>query len=344
MTRSRRPVPPLLALLTLLAGLVVATPVAAREPMALGLSEPDGRDPATLQASIDRYGTEPAAWTLWSQWGHRGGHQDCYPETAGSCAFPRAAADHLAERGIVPIVWWEPVQPARPQNGLYPRYQNILDGEHDNYIARWAVDARNFGRAHGTKTILRFAHEVNGKMFPWGVDSFDNTPERFKKAWRYVWRVFRDQGALQYVDFMWSVAKQSCSGCNPYAKVYPGDAYVDWVAVSAYNWGTRRSWKPLENVLEKPMKDLWQVAKKPVVIIEIGSNEEGGDRAEWIRTGYQDVYERWGRIKGLVYLDTDQPKDTNDHPDWSLARGTDDSSVWAYRLIAADARFKGTLR
>lgn len=329
--------------LALLTSLTAGSAVASRSPIALGLSIPDGRDLAALDAAVGRYGAPPATWTIWSQWGHRNGRAECEPNAGGSCAFPRAMADQLAARGITPMVWWEPVDPSDLEDDRYPRYQNILDGDHDEYIQHWARDARDFGEATGATVILRFAHEVNGRQFPWSVERLDNTPARFRDAWRYVWRLFEAEGALPYVRFMWSVAKRSCPGCNPYLDVYPGDAFVDIVGISAYNWGSERSWKPLEAVLERPVRDLRDVTSRPLYVVEVGSSDSGGDRATWLRDGYAAVYDRWPRIKALVYLDTDQPHREVGHPDWSLG-AHDETAVDAYRVLAADPRFGGSAR
>lgn len=335
---------PLLLVVTFAATALMAAPAMARQPIAVGLSIPDGRDMSVVDRTTWRYGAKPATWTIWSQWGHRGGERGCYPSKRGSCAFPWTAASRLADRGITPIIWWEPVQPNRPTYAFYPRYKNVVDGRHDHYIRRWAKDAAAFGRTHGTKVIVRYAQEVNGQMFPWGVEKFDNDPKTFKKAWRRIYRIFRNQGALPYVDFMWSVSKRSCHGCNPYARVYPGDAFVDYVGISAYNWGAARQWRSMERVLEKPMRDLRKVTRKPVVIIELGSNRRGGDRATWILKGYRAVYHRWNRVKAIVYLDTNQPAVQVGHPDWSLAGSGDQAAVDAYRKIVTDPRFRGRLR
>jgi beta-mannanase len=39
------------------------------------------------------------------------------------------------------------------------------------------------------------------------------------------------------VRWVWS-PYVSCGNCTAFEKVYPGDAYVDWVALDGYNWGT----------------------------------------------------------------------------------------------------------
>ena len=145
---------------------------------------------------------------------------------------------------ITPVIWWEPVDPERPNSPRYSSWERVLAGKHDSYIRQWAEDARAAGEASpggDKKILLRFAHEANGFWFAWGMGRFTNNPKNFKRAWRYVWRIFQDEGALAYVDFLWSVSKQRCPSCNPFAQVYPGDRYVDYAGVTAFNWG-RVAW------------------------------------------------------------------------------------------------------
>ncbi len=44
---------------------------------------------------------------------------------------------------------------------------------------------------------------------------------------------------------------------------------------------------------------------KPVILGEVSSNHEGGNKARWIRKGYARTYERWPKVKAIVYLDVD---------------------------------------
>ena len=82
--------------------LAIATaPIAAgRSPMALGVSQFDGRnDPSAVSAFASKVGRKPATWTLWSTWGD-----------ASSKAFPKAMAQSLVGMGVTPMVWWEPMR------------------------------------------------------------------------------------------------------------------------------------------------------------------------------------------------------------------------------------------
>jgi len=202
---------------------------------------------------------------------------------------------------------------------------------------------------HGGPIVLRFAHEANGHWYPWGLARFDNTPWRYKQAWRHVWRIFRDVGASN-VRFLWNPIEEGCGGCEPdyrYERFYPGNKYVDYVGANAFNWGWNR-WRPLVRILEVPIKRLRQVTKskslpngKPIIVGEVSSNHTGGSKASWIRKGYVKVYRRWPKVKALVYLDVDMRP--SGHPDWRLIKPANGSALRAYAQTATKSKFQGRI-
>jgi Glycosyl hydrolase family 26 len=299
---------------------------APQRQVALGISIQDGRGIAELdQFRTSIGGRTPATWSIWSQWGH--------PQTR---SFPAWAASQARSRGSTPLVWWEPIDPADPGSPTYARLSNISAGRHDEYIRRFARDARDFG----SPVILRFAHEANGKMFPWGVSKFDNSASTFIGAWRHVHRIFRDVGATN-VRFLWSVAKQACAGgCNPYTAFYPGDAFIDYMGFSNFNWGAKRDeWVPMIKGFRRATNDLAKISGKPIIAVENASSANGGDKAAWIRTGYRAVYNELPRIAGIVYLNVDLR--SVGHPDWRLSSPA--GALAAYREITALSQFQGRL-
>jgi hypothetical protein len=289
--------------------------------VALGVARPDVGI-GELDSFTAAVGARPAIWVIWSQWGR-----------AATKDFPMAEAKALRDRGVQPMIWWEPVKPGDLSDPTYPRHRNIIAGDHDAYIREFARDARDFGEP----VLLRFAHEINNDFFPWSVNSFDNSPATFKSAWRHVVDIFRSEGASN-VKFVWSVAKKSCAGgCNPYLEVYPGDAYVDVMGFSGYNWGTHpgKSWISMYESFRRVTSKLREVSSKPIMAAETGSNPLGGDKAAWIRDGYRRVYAELPDIEAIVYLDADL-RDVG-HPDWRIASPA--AALTAYAEIAGLARF-----
>ena len=288
--------------------------------VALGLATP-GASIADLDALTASIGQKPAIWAVWSQWG-----------ASDSRAFPTATANALKDRDIQPMVWWEPVNPGDLTDPTYSRHTNISAGNHDAYIRQWARDARDFGGS----MLLRFAHEANNNYFPWSINAFDNSPATFKDAWRHVVDIFREEDATN-VHFVWSIVKKVCSGCNPYTEVYPGDAYVDVMGFTGYNWGSEsgKTWTEMDDSFRRVTNKLRQVSDKPIMVAETGSNSVGGDKPAWIREGYRKVYAELTDIEAIVYLHADLR--SQGHPDWRLTSPT--AALAAYAEIAALSGF-----
>ena len=332
----------LLAIAALAFTLLAPEPIAARRPVALGVSSQYSTDLAALDAFAASVGVRPATWTLWSTWGDRGGSARCV-KGRGTCAFPSALARGLRERGVTPVVYWQPTNPANPTGGWYERYENTIAGKHDNYIRAWAKAAGAFGRP----VIVRLAHEMNGTWFPWALTNFDNSPSRFVGAWRHIVRIFRNAGARN-VMFLWSPF-QRCGTCSSYSfeTFYPGNRYVDYVGVSALNWGDV-AWTSLAGLVDESLADLRRITRtdrspqgKPVILPEIASNHVGGDKAAWIRDGYGAVFRRWKAVRAMSYFDYDTT--FAGQPDWRLAQPPDGSAMAAYRSLATQRVFRASM-
>jgi hypothetical protein len=335
--------------------ILASTVVAARDPMTLGVSIDPAR--TRLVSEVDaftaRTGTQPAIWSTWSTWGSRGANVSlkapCKPGF-GSCSFPLKFVNALVGRGITPMIWWAPSGGERDRKGWYSRYKNITAGKHDKYIEAWAAAA---ARVSGKATVLvRFAHEMNGQWFPWGLGRYDNSPKRFKAAWRYIWQKFKAAGATN-VKMIWSPIREGCEGCRPnyrFESFYPGNRYVPYAGMTALNWGAKR-WRSLPSIVADPLARLRQVTRtrakpagKPVILAELASYHRGGDKAGWITTGYNKVFRKWPSVVGIVYLDANIPVGAYGTRDWRLAKPADGSALAAYSAIAARPKFKGSIQ
>jgi mannan endo-1,4-beta-mannosidase len=332
MSSARLAIP---ALLVALAVLVGAAPAAAKHKVALGVAMEAGQhDIAAYDEFKEAVGRQPAILTLWSQWG-----QDA------TKAFPTQKAQAVWDRGATPMIWWEPVIPPRERERdldcPYSRWSRVVAGEHDKYIRQWANQARRFGKT----VLLRLAHEINGNYFPWGINSqCGNTAKAYKQAWKRIHGIFKARGATN-VKFVWTVAKQKCQtkGCNPYKRFYPGDKFVDYAGFSSFNWGAYKgAWTPMLEGVRITMGHVTAFTKKPIILAELASNTDGGDKAQWIRDGYPAVYKRYHNIRAIVYLNEDLSDPPVNHPDWSLDKAP--GAHEAYGEIAKQPRFRGQIR
>ncbi|MDP9432739.1 MAG: beta-mannanase [Actinomycetota bacterium] len=202
-----------------------------------------------------------------------------YRAWATSPTFDAKYAAAVAARGAVPSVTWEPWHPA---NGVsQPAYslRRIAAGAHDTYLKTWASGIRAYGRM----VELRFAHEMNGTWYPWGVGVNGNTAADYVAAWRHVHAVFRAAGVTN-VRWIWS-PNVSFYGSTPLARVFPGSWYVHRVGLDGYNGGAvlgMGGWKSFREIFGPSLNEVRSLTSRPIMVSETGSIEVGGDKAAWI--------------------------------------------------------------
>ena len=140
--------------------------------------------------------------------------------------------------------------------------------------------------------MIRPMHEMNGKWYPWGGPVNGNSPAQFRAAWRRIHTIFRREGATN-VTWVWSPNARSYPGTYPnrIEAYYPGDAYVDWIGLSGFNWGTsnpRLRWTTFEEVYTNLLATL-RLFNKPIVVAEMATVADGGNKAAWIKHTYSDT-------------------------------------------------------
>jgi hypothetical protein len=338
---SRRPLC-LGALLTaaLATSLVVASPAAAgTRKVALGVTMPNSNSTASYDKFTAAVGRPPAIWMMWRNW--LGDQNTEFPD--------EAFLNDLSDQGTVPMITW---QPADPNVWNKPRitYDKILAGKFDDYIRRFARAAKAFDRP----VILRFAHEMDGAWFPWGMHRFTNTPAKFKRMWRYVWNKFDAVGATK-VRFLWG-PNTPCRQCPDLTTFYPGDRFVDYLGFSSFNWGypsnrhERRVrpgsvWKTMLQAVTPGAEALLRVSRRPIIVAEIASSSdapEGRSKAGWIQNGYPAVYKAFKRVKAIVYFNVDMRPPPDLHEDWRLGSPRGEPRE-AYKRLLTQTRFQGKI-
>ncbi len=230
-----------------------------------------------------------------------------YQEWAGEPQFPAADAAWLYERGIVPMITWEPWEPrigSRLTVIDQPTYRlsNIAAGDFDHYLRDYATEVRRFGGP----VMIRIFHEMDGNWYPWGGTVNGNEPADLVAAWRHVHDVFQEAGATN-VTWIWSVNKISVpvTPGNSIERYWPGWDYVDWVGISGFNWGItdgRNTWQSFEEVNGERFRQLLGYGK-PIAVTETGAPEVGGDKAAWIGDVFSGIRSRYPKLAALVWFD-----------------------------------------
>ncbi len=242
---------------------------------------------------------KPVAIVMWyQQWGLTNGYQ----------YFQPGWMDAVRAHGSIPLVTWDPWDPTQsPTSQSAYTLQNIINGNFDSYIITWAQASKAWGHPY----FLRFAPEMNGNWNPWSEQVNGNQPGQFVLAWRHVHALFTAQGVTN-VTWVWS-PNIEYSTSTPLSELYPGDAYVDWVAMDGYNWGNIGAWHTWESfsaLFQQTYNDLLAITAKPMMIGETASTEQAGNKASWISDTYTTQIPRYfPRIKAVVWFNIDKETD-----------------------------------
>ncbi len=229
--------------------------------------------------------------------------------------------------GRIPMATWE------------PRSASLTD------ITTGAFDAMAHERAQAAKAIakpifLRFAHEMNGNWYSWGGANNGNDatgPQKYVAAWKHLHDLFVADGATNVV-WVWcpNIGGSPNADWNQPSAYYPGDAYVDWVGVDGYNWGTSQTWSKWTD-----FKDIlgsvyaaYAAIGKPLMIAETGSVEGGGDKAAWVSALAPAMKTSFPAVKAFVYFDT---FDELNKTDWKI--DTSVATRAAFVALGADPYF-----
>lgn len=236
--------------------------------------------------------------------------------------FPTKHETGDEAHGRIPaITWW----------GL--SYAAINDGSQDAVIRSHALALRAFGHP----VFLRWAAEMNGNWFAWGGPQNGNDPMAFVQAWRHIHHIF-DQVGVTNVAWVWAPNADSkpggidSSSWNNWRNYYPGDAYVDWVGIDGYNWGGDY-WQSFGDMFEPVYRDY--AARKPIMLAETSSVEDGGSKAEWIGDAASWM-KTHNAVKALVWFDTNT---SSTGIDWRVDSSA--ASLAAFQRLANDPYFSG---
>lgn len=190
--------------------------------------------------------------------------------------YPAATVADSYARGELPVLTWEPwaaggTSKAQRNQPAYALAQ-ITEGVYDPYITGFAQAVA----AAQWPVVIRFAHEMNGDWYPWAEGFNGNAAGSYVAAWRHVHDLFTRAGANNVI-WMWS--PNILRGAQPklsLAELYPGDGYVDWVGLSAYD----DSEATAAAVLGPTMAKLRAFTAKPVLLAETGA-QPGPQKAGW---------------------------------------------------------------
>lgn len=249
--------------------------------------------------------------------------------------FPTETVEWIRDTGAIPYIRLM-LRSDGEQNQAEPVYNlpAILSGQFDADLEDWGAAAAAFG----TPLLAEWGTECNGEWFSWNgiwngggtTDGFGDPeradgPERFVAAYQHIVDIIRgeDAGNVTWV-FHVNAPDVPDEAWNRFENYYPGDDYVDWLAISVYGAGT-----PMDTGVESFREQLdteYQrldalAADKPIIVAEMGSSAKNADTSpeDWTAAALTDLFNvRWPRIIGFAWWNEAWQNDDNPEHDTTM--------------------------
>lgn len=228
----------------------------------------------------------------------------------------------LIDKNRVPIITFLYLEENSEQNVEVIR--NILNGVYDQPLKKWAKQIKDTG----APILIRPGNEMNGIWSEWSYINNFNDPDLYKLSFTYIVNLFREAGALN-AYFIWNPNHVSSPyyQWNEAALYYPGDKVVDFVGMTSYNFGNTK-WNDYQSFDDLYEALYWDYSrsyyKKPLIIGELGSVEEGGNKAQWIQQMFNAIPTNYPNIKMAIWFDST-------HPPYDLRINTSQPSLAAFQ-------------
>jgi hypothetical protein len=242
----------------------------------------------------------------------------------GSFSASRDELTATVNHGSLPMVTW--MSDDGTTNNTQPYdLRTIAAGGQDDYVRSWADGLKTLG----ARVMVRLDSEMNGFWMPY-APYFHNdgtTAADFVAMWRHVHDIFTAEGVTNVV-WVWS-PNVEYGGVQPMRPLYPGDRYVDVMAVDGYNWGNTngKRWQTFSQIFDHTISVMEGITGRPLMLGETGSSEVGGSKAAWISDMFDQIAYR-GDIHGFIWFDI--VKET----DWRIGSSPSSAAAFARGLQA----------
>ena len=187
----------------------------------------------------------------------------------------------------------------------------LAAGAAGQYDAHWKRFAETFVREGRGDAILRLGWEFNGRFYPWAAGGKE---ELFAQYWRRIVSTMRSVPGARFT-FDWCPLAGNDNA--DVAKAYPGDDYVDYIGLDAYDASSVPASDPQArwaDVRDRRWGLAWHRAfaaarQKPVTFPEWGltvrpkDNLGGGDNPLYLQNMYDWIH--GGNTAYALYFEVD---------------------------------------
>jgi hypothetical protein len=254
--------------------------------------------------------------------------------------FPTADMNAIVARGVMPELTVELPNYSHQQcqdNPIPCQNKYVTNGNYDISLHRFAQAAATWGKPF----LYRFVPEMNGNWNYFAPELNGNTASSFVSMWQHVVNLFRSDRAVN-AQFVWA-PNIIAPDAPDFRNLYPGDAYVNWMGLDGYNFGTinpASTWETFNQLYYASYKALLSLSPaKPIMIAEISSAEQGGSKSAWITNTFTEIPQAYPHIKAIIWFNTD--KASEGETDWRV--NSSPAALQSYRAIAQLPVYQGSM-
>ena len=230
---------------------------------------------------------------------------DCHERPCKFYDFPAPQMEQIRGYGAIPFFSWSTSSSPFNPNLSDPDFQlgDITAGAYDRQIFEFASAAARWGHPF----FLRFNWEMNGNWMPWSEGINGNVSGQYVAAWRHVHDLFVAAGATN-TTWVWCPYVDIEHRFQNLRRLYPGDAYVDWIGLDGFNWAQNpanpQKWRSFDQIFKSTYHyTITKLApKKPIVLAEMASNGAAKAKASWIRRMFEVLRTDYRRIRALIWF------------------------------------------
>ncbi len=207
-------------------------------------------------------------------------------------------------------------------------FHDFASGKYDDFITQQALRLKEYGKP----VVLRPWAEMNADW----VDFQPTTPgaapkeqggtyDEFIEAWQRTVDVSRKAGATA-VKWAFNPTTDTYTETTPIERIYPGNDYVDYLALDGYNWGDGNglSWCTFGDIYGEQYARLTELApERPVWIAEIGSSDpqstspaehavtapNSANKGAWWNDALCTMQADFPAIEAVVFFDAEKERD-----------------------------------